>query len=307
MISIDIPVCRQLASVNLLTAQKYFIETQYAESKSQNTVDNYTINLDFFEKFVGDIPLNDITPPIVREYLIYRAKGHSSSTSHQAYRVLRTFFKWCMNEGYLEVYPMSNIKAPRITKQVIPEYTQDEIHKLIDSCDCRTFLGSRNKALISVLLDTGLRRAEVIGIRLGDFDIRSGVIKVKGKGDKERIVHMEQKARTSVLRYKIMRELKNPKTDVLFLANDLKPLTGPGLTTIIRKMCQHSDVKVYKVVHKLRHTHAIETLRNGGRLDVLKWELGHAAVGTTMKYLTAINDSDAQVDHRISSPGDKWL
>jgi site-specific recombinase XerD len=297
---------RQVLDSMLLTKTiEHYTNGLYAENKSESTVRIYLLNLNQFKTHVGDLKIGDVTALHVRDFMASR-RTKSTYTQHQAFRVLRTFFRWCIAEGFIEKYPMANIKAPELEQKVIQTFTREEIQKMLAVCNVKKFIGARNRAIIALFLDTGMREAELVGLTLNDVDFRGGAIKLKGKGRKERIVHINDKARQSLWKYMLIRDVKCPKTELrLFLSEEMRPFTLDGLRTTITKIGKAAGVKAH--CHKFRHSCAIIFLRSGGSLATLQHMLGHTNVTTTMRYLTALNSDDVINSHRAHSPGDQFL
>jgi site-specific recombinase XerD len=285
----------------------YYLKSLGGERKSQRTIDAYRWNLGLFGKTVGKIKLLDIQPAHVRLFLADRAAAHAGSTVHQAFRVLRTFFRWCIREGFLERSPMANIQAPKIDKKVIETYSREEVQALISVCNQKRFTGARNIAAISLFLDTGLRAEELIGLRLDDVDFEQGILKAFGKGKKERVIPFGEKARKALWKYLILRDVATPQHElVLFLSEERRPMTRTGLLTTVRKLALAAGVKKANL-HKFRHTFATEYLRNGGDLATLQYILGHTNINTTMRYLSSLGLDDAARAHGRASPGNSFL
>ena len=284
---------------------EHYTNSLYAENKSPETVFIYNYNLQLFLKQTGNLKLAEVTPLHARAFMAERIRGRSAHTGHQAFRVLRSFFNWCIREGFVEITPLHNIQAPKLESKVIETYSREDVQKLLALCPQKKFLGARNRAIISCLIDTGMRESELVGLSIKNVDFRGGAMKIKGKGNKERIVHINEKARQALWKYMLLRDLKAPQAQILFLSEEMRPLTRRGLLTIISKIGKEVGVKA--TVHKFRHSCAIEFLRSGGDLATLKQMLGHADIATTMRYLTALNSDDVITAHRKFSPGDKFL
>ena len=290
---------------------KFYIDSLYAEKKSPDTISNYSYNLGLLLKSAGDLPLQEISNLHVRGFLAGRAQATKASTVHQAFRVCRSFFNWCVREGFLEKTPMLNIKPPKIGRKVIKTYSMEEIHALNDQCNDKRFLGARNKAIIAVLLDTGIREGELVGLDVNNVDFRSGVIKVKGKGDKERIVKISDKSRKALNKYLFFRDdqinhVDSPAPrDRVFLSEEGRPMTGKGVLTTISRLGKAAGVKTY--IHKFRDTCATEFLRAGGDLRTLQIMLGHENISTTAIYLSSMDGDDVIKSHMKFSPGDRFL
>ena len=156
-------------------------------------------------------------------------------------------------------------------------------------------------AILMLLLDCGLRIAELASLKLGDVDTDTGTIVVqRGKGGKGRMMHIGDKAQKALWRYLCL--YRNGDSDGLFVGQDGKPLERAGLQTMIERLGRKSGVKVH--AHKLRHTFAISYLRNGGDIFSLKYLLGHNSLTMVEHYLQSLNAEDAAKAHKRFSPVD---
>jgi len=283
----------------------HYLTSLNAENKADRTVEIYGYNLNLFLKHIGDLKIGAINVYHVRDFMAERKKTVNPSTQHQGFRVLRSFFNWCQAEGFLEVSPMKNINAPELHSREIKTYTLQEVQAMQAVCKKTDFRGARNRAMIAMLIDTGIRESEIVNLKVSMVNFKEGAIKVIGKKDKERTVHISSKAQKELWKYMILRDTGGRAKEHLFLSEEMKPLTPDGLRTIIRKVGLAAGVRAG--VHKFRHTFAIEYLRNGGDIVTLKYLMGHSNIATTMRYLTALNADDAGRAHAKFSPGDRFL
>jgi len=299
---------RSVLDVLLLSkAIGHFINGLHAEKKSPYTILNYEYNLGLLSKNAGIQRLQDVSPEHIRAFLAYRAQNTAPATLHQAFRVLRTFFRWCVKEGLLESYPMENIKAPKLEQKVILTFSSEEIKKLLSSCPQKTFLGERNRSIILCLLDTGMRASELININLNDVDYRLGIIKVKGKGNKERLMRIGDKTRQVLWKYLLIRDIKaQAGQEGLFLSEEMQPLTRRGLTTIVYKLGQKAGLR-HCNPHAFRHTFAVSFLRAGGNIRDLQNLGGWADIQSLIRYTSSLTSEDALRAHERFSPVDRML
>jgi integrase/recombinase XerC/integrase/recombinase XerD len=288
---------------------EHFINGLYAENKSAHTIFNYRHNLSLLEKSLPKAKLLDIRAEELRTFLASRAQGRAAATTHQAFRVLRTFFKWCVREGLLESSPVKNIKAPKLEYKVVSTFTTMECNALLQICPQKTFLGERNRSIILCLLDTGMRAHELVNLRLNDVDFRLGIVKVMGKGGKERLMRLGEKARQTLWRYMLIRDVKAPPTrEYLFLSEEMKPLTRNGLTTIIAKLGKKAGIsKVRCSPHTFRHTFAVQFLRAGGNIRDLQQLGGWSDLSSVVRYTSSLSIDDALRAHEKFSPADHLL
>lgn len=305
-----------------------FLLTKITEGKSPRTVEYYGKNLKRFlwyagyRNFPGDIHL--ITEWHIRDFLGYVATatcrwgltGNGSETSrHKAslttiriyWICLTTFFRWCIREGFLKNDPMINIQMKRVPIKVIIPYTHDEIKQMLIVCDYDIthhdkFMGSRNRATILVLWDSGLRRAEFLSMNLRETDTETGRIRVIGKGQKERIVRIGGSARQAVLTYLEYRP--NNGRQELWLTQDSKPLSANGLSCAIESLKRRAGVRGQGTIHRFRHTFALDFLRLDHNVFNLQYLLGHSDLDMVRRYTATLGMEDALRAHETASPAD---
>lgn len=286
-----------------------YINGLYAEGKSPKTIESYSGNLKRFAEFCEVNKLIEVAPVHIRFYLADRARTTSSHTTHQAFRVLRTFFRWCIKEGFLDESPLINIKAPKVSNKVIPTFSNEEIKKMLSFCKQQTFLGERNHAMVLCLLDTGMRASELIGLKLADVDFQAGIMRVRGKGDKERLIRLGNISRQALWKYMLIRDIKAPENeDALWLSEEMKPFTKNGLFLVIRRLGKRARIEGVRCSpHTFRHTFAVDFLRNGGNVFDLQTLLGHSSLEMVKRYSQSLNTEDALRAHAKFSPVDRML
>jgi len=215
--------------------------------------------------------------------------------------VLNTFFGWLKAEELIAENPVARLKTPKIEHKVVQALTHNEIKRLLDTYSSKSMPDVRNKAILSILLDTGLRVSELANLMIEDVDLNTRVVLVRhGKGGKQRIVRIGSKAQRALWRYITI--YRRGDSDALFLTSSGEPLDVIGVKIMIRRLSKKAGVKVY--AHKLRHTFAINYLRNGGDVFTLQHLLGHSTLQMTQRYLQSLNSDDATNAHRKFSPLD---
>ena len=305
-----------------------FILTKQTEAKSPRTVEFYADNLRRFlwyaenEGWPQDI--HGITTWHIRAFLGYVSTekhrwgltGNGSETSkhqvsrttvHHYYNVLKAFFSWVVQEGFLPGSIMDNIRLSRVTPKIIKPYLLDEIRRIMAICDYdfshnSRFLGSRNRALVLVLLDTGLRLSEILAMTLGDASSSTGHLKVMGKGNVERTVRMGKAAREAVVTYLEYRPVNG--RNELWLTEECRPLRQSGLQSLVKRLKQRAGVDSEGSVHRFRHTFALEFLRHDKNVFNLQYLLGHSDLEMVRRYTRTLGMEDALKAHEEASPGD---
>jgi site-specific recombinase XerD len=304
-----------------------FILTKQTEGKSPRTVEFYSENLNRFlwyslkQDWPDDIRM--ITEWHIREFLGYLAneesrwglEGNGSETSrqrvshatiHHYFVILANFFGWVVREGFLRENPTTGIKVAKPKYRVIKPYTKEEITSMLSVCDSdyehnAKFLGSRNKAIVLVLLDSGVRLSELIGMALEDINTSNGNIRVMGKGSKERVVRIGKVAQKSLWRY-LMHRPDNGRE--LWLSEEGRPLTCGGVQCLIRRLKKRAGVNSSGSVHRFRHTFAINFLRVDKNVFNLQYLLGHSDLEMVKRYTAALGVEDALKAHEKASPAD---
>jgi site-specific recombinase XerD len=303
-----------------------FVLTKQTEGKSQRTVEYYRENLRRFIWYADTKNWSDdirsLTEWHCREFLAYVGnqsgrwglEGNGSETSrlkashstiHHYFVVLSTFFNWVVHEGFVADNPIANIRVAKPKSKVIIPFNVDEIHRMLEVCDFdynhnAKFLGSRNRAIILVLLDTGLRLTEATMIKLYDIDNDNGHIKVIGKGNKERIVRMGKTTRKAIWRYLIHRH--NASSQVLWLTEEGKPMTTSGIQSLVKRLKQRAGVFGDGTVHRFRHTFALNFLRADRNVFNLQYLLGHSDLDMVRRYTITLGMEDALKAHEKASP-----
>lgn len=238
----------------------------------------------------------------VRRYLVSLLASHSASSVNAAYRAIRTFSNWLMAEGFIDGDPIPNVKPPRVPKTQPEPFSDEDMQKLDYITSGHRFVDYRNRALVYVFVDTGLRLAEMSRLRKDDIHMEAGTIKLMGKGGKERRVRIGSKARIALLRYLLLRD---DDFEEVWLSENRLPLTRDGMKLAIRQLCMRAGIKGKHGPHRLRHTAAISFLRNGGGEFNLQQMLGHSTLTMTRHYVNAVSDEDVFKAHEKASPADR--
>lgn len=138
----------------------------------------------------------------IRLFLLsLKEHGLSPASIHVYYRSLNTFFNWLVNDGHLDKSPMQNINPPKLDNVLIRPFTQEDISRLLLMTSGSRFIDFRNQAIVMVFLDTGIRLQEMVGLQIRDMDFGTGLVRVFGKGKRERYVRVGKTARKALLNY----------------------------------------------------------------------------------------------------------
>jgi site-specific recombinase XerD len=296
-----------------------FLLNAKVEGKSPQTVSYYREKLRNFlwyaEAYGLPQAIGEITTQHIREFLAWlRDTEHrwnstnpaankplSPATIRRYYASLRAMFNWAINEGLIADNAVLRIKPPKEPRKVIKALSNEGVEQLLGALD-RGFEGIRNKALIMLLIDTGLRLGEVSNIALEDVDLERQTILVMGKGGKERRVRFGNKTAKALWRYMALRSKINGTRDALWLNREGDVLKANGIKLAVKRLSQRTGIKVHP--HQLRHTFAIGMLRNGANPFEVQYLLGHSSLDMTRRYCQSLGFDDAYAAHIKASPMD---
>lgn len=290
---------------SLRPAIEDFFEEQEYKGNSPATVDFYRTNVEHFLRDTGITELDQFTETRVRRWLI--GHKHLSRATLRTYdRALRVVSNWLHHRGYLETNPMSRLPKPASRATTIVTFKRPEVVAMLDEARRRRNQ-LRDRALILLLLDTGIRIGEAMGLDFQSVDWRECSISVTGKTG-SRNVPIGRKAKRA-LRTHIDRErvAASRNEQRLFLTPSGKPLASQAATQAVRRIAEAAGAKATKIgPHTFRHTFALEYIRAGGDSFTLQRILGHTTMDMTRRYVH-LADCDLRQSHRRYAPADRWL
>jgi integrase/recombinase XerD len=232
-----------------------------------------------------------------------RLSGH---TINGYLRALRSFWSWLESEGFIEENPFRAVRIPKAPIKVIPTFTDEQLRALFGAVDSTSPVGCRDYAIMLMLLDTGIRCSELTGLRLTDVDLNGRLLKVHGKGNKERMVPIGAKVQKAVWKY-LNCHRPQPATsryDHVFLTRDGRPLSKDRLEAIVERHGTKAGIFGVRVSpHTFRHTMAVTFLRNGGDVFSLQRITGHSQLDVLRGYVN-LAQSDISRVHERNSPAD---
>ncbi len=244
----------------------------------------YRKDLDEFSEYVKAVP-DKIDMIDVRGFIAEQiGRGLSKITVSRRLSSIRSFFKFLYREGYIKCNPAKLVSNPRVPKLLPRFLTVDDVFSLIEKPEGIGFIPARDRAILELLYSSGLRVAELAGLNMDDINIRESLIKVRGKGRKERIVPVGSKAIDALKSYTIERILLKSKDNALFLNRMGTRLTDRGVRRIVVKYAKALFMQGRIGPHTLRHSFASHLLQGGADLRVIQELLGHSSLSTTQKY-----------------------
>ncbi len=224
---------------------------------------------------------------------------------HRAhFRTVKGLFSWLEEEGYIEENPVRRVRLPKTPRYVVKPLEEDDVRSLLRAVDPRTAAGARDLAILLLLLDTGMRLGELADMSLSDGEtaLKHGMLRVFGKGARERFVPVGATAQNAFRRYL---QLHRPQaySDRMFLSLSGRALSDEGIRQVVRRVARRAGVLGVHP-HRLRHTAAVTFLRAGGDVFVLQRILGHSTLTMTRNYVT-LAEADIKTAHMRASPADR--
>jgi len=264
---------------------------QYEKNYSAHTVESYKNDLFQFKQFVcGDTDFDPekIDTVWVRRWIVSLMNENFSPLSvNRKLSSLKSFFKYLCKNKYIETNPIRNIRGPKI-KKPLPYFVKDlDMENLFSAWDDRdAFEGERDKAIIDVFYTTGIRCAELAGLKNDDIDFQSKMIKVTGKRNKQRLIPFSDPLKNVLQSYINIRSeaIESPADNSLFVRKNGKALSNSIIYDIVHKRLSEIPNLSKKSPHVLRHTFATSMLNNGADLNAVKELLGHASLSSTEIY-----------------------
>ena len=279
--------------MKLYAAIEEFILEQRVRGNSNATVTYYRNILTYFSEFAGNVDVTELTLQRCRAYYLYLAEDDINSVSVQSYvRGLRAFLKWLYDMEYIADNICAKFKLPKATRKVIDILTEEEIKLLFDSIPGDTEQAVRNRLIIALMLDCGLRLHEVVSLTVSSVHLKDRYIIVQqGKGDKQRVVPFGNFTGKLLERYLKLTSKVLPREALIIKVSDIHISEGITDTTIkqlFRKLKIRSGIQRLKP-HLLRHTFATRYLENGGNIYSLQAILGHTSLEMVKRYLHLAN------------------
>lgn len=299
---------------------------------SESTLAGYAVSLAKLQSYLGHDPdISEITPLNIVNFLNYLRdtpqevlKGVaprgpvmlSNKSLRNIHVTLSSLWTWAIQSGYTTRHIIREVPRPKAEERAIEPFTRDDIVAILKACETITYTrcgkqvkakritAARDKAIVKLLLDTGLRVSELCNARIKDFDARNHRIKVMGKGKKERILLMDVRTAQAIWSYLAKRGEAEGREPLFSSCKRIEFLTRRNLLTVLKRIGNEAGVS-HCHPHRFRHTFAINFLRNGGNIYALKEMMGHASLETCERYL-AIAQADTETAHRKASPVANW-
>ncbi len=260
------------------------------EGLSANTLAAYRLDLEGLSRWLSDRggALISAARADLLEYLSSRvSKGARPRTTARLLSSLRRFYGYLVREDKIKNDPTALIDSPKLGRPLPKSLTEEQVEKLLQAPDISTPLGLRDRAMFETLYATGLRVSELVGLTLSQVSLTQGVVRVIGKGDKERLVPMGEEAVSWISRYLAEgrpRLLRRQSTDALFITARGGPMTRQAFWHNLKRLARVGGIQTVLSPHTLRHAFATHLLNHGADLRVVQMLLGHADLSTTQIY-----------------------
>ncbi len=258
---------------------------------ADNTITSYSRDLMRFSAFLDRkkrTPMN-LDREVLSGYVRHLGKSLSARSVARHISSLRRFFRFLVREGKLETNPARLLDSPKMPRKLPGTLSPQEVELLLSAPKPDTPKGQRDLAMLELLYATGLRVSELVGLKISNINLESGYVRTIGKGSKERIVPIGEKARTALAAYlEEGRTAFSRRADslsaLLFLNFRGKPLTRQGFWKILKGYAVQTGIRKNITPHRLRHSFASHLLEAGADLRSVQMMLGHADISTTQIY-----------------------
>lgn len=271
----------------------------FEKGLSNKTKESYLNDLKVYKEYLNKNKIenvNKINSDIIKEFIKERNKEESTTIAHNL-TVIKNFHKYLVKENITKEDPSLYIERPKLKKSLPKALTIEDVDKLLD-IDLNTKFDYRNKAMLELLYGCGLRISELINLELNDIDQINCIIKINGKGSKERLIPIGEYSIYYLNKYLDIRNdlLKNKPCNKLFLNNHGNGITRQGFFKILKKILKEKNLNTDITPHTLRHSFATHLLNRGADLRSIQEMLGHSDISTTKIY-TKITDEKVENDY----------
>lgn len=268
--------------------QAFLLYLRTERQVSARTLDAYQRDLEKLQIFAAERQthsLSDINPQSIRLMMAQLHRANLSAKSLQRWLSgLRSFFRFCINRGWLKVNPADGLQAPKVSRKLPKTLDVDQATQFVE-VQGDDFVSLRDRALVELFYSSGLRLSELVGINLTDLDPREGSVTVTGKGNKQRNVPVGKEALKAIAAYQPQRALvANEGEAALFISSRGKRISQRNVQERLRQLSVKQGMAQPVHPHMLRHSFASHMLESSSDLRLVQELLGHANISTTQVY-----------------------
>lgn len=287
--------------------QGYLDNVWLEKGLSRHTLSAYRSDLEHFSLWLAtqEITLQQASRIDIQAYLSHMlTTGANARSSARFLSCIRGFYRFLLRERAITYDPTIDIQSPKLGRALPKFLTESEVEKLLAAPDLSDPVGLRDRAMLELLYACGLRVSELTGLTVGSLNLRQGVVRVTGKGNKERLIPMGQEAMLWLERYSMEARLSllgNQPAEILFPSNRAQPMTRQTFWHRIKLYAKKADIRTPLSPHTLRHAFATHLLNHGADLRVVQLLLGHSDLSTTQIY-THVAQARMQALHAQHHP-----
>lgn len=270
---------------------KFFDYLELEKKNSEHTITAYRADLLTFAGFISSTyeeeDLKEVNPSQVRSWVVNLVEqGLSNSSVNRKVSSIKAYYRFLLKTKQLEISPLAKHRALKTTRKLQVPFSETEINTALQNIPTEGFEELRNKLMVELFYSTGIRRSELIGIRLADIDLSSGLLKVKGKGNKERFIPLLPSVKAGITAYLEEREgVENGNSgDYFFLTEAGVKMYDSLVYRTINNYFRGVSSKLKQSPHILRHSFATHLLNQGAHINAVKELLGHSSLAATQVY-----------------------
>lgn len=271
--------------------QKFLDYLELEKNHSLHTVKAYKNDLNEFSEFISKeyevTDLKEVNYPLVRAWVVRLVDlGLSKSSVNRKISSLKAFYRFLQKTKQLEISPLAKHKALKTSKKIQLPFSETEMEDALAQLPAEGFEGLRNRLMVELFYSTGIRRSELINLKLQNLDLSAGLLKVRGKGNKERFIPVLPSVAVSVRAYLPERKLieNDHSESFLFLTSRGVKVYDSLVYRTINNYFRGVSSKIKKSPHILRHSFATHLLNQGAHLNAVKELLGHSSLAATQVY-----------------------
>lgn len=292
-------------SLTLNAAFAHYNDHCKSSGCKQNSIKLNDYTLGYLHDYLKepDMPIEKLDRYAIRSFLLWLhdEKKLSQSTVRRIYDVMHAMFDFLVEDELLDRSPMSKVAKPQADEAPINVLSTEQVQELVSACDTSTFTGVRNRLVVVLMFDTGLRATELSSLLLDDLDMDERKVLIRtAKSGRPRYVYYSSAVARLLCKYLLIRGERH--TDRLIITRDGKEIDRHWLRTMIRRLGEKAGLQVHP--HQLRHSCAVNMLINGADAFTVQRVLGHGTLAMTRRY-SQLADRDVQQKHRAASPADR--